>query len=282
MNNKYWLTIKESWPFLALLISILTVLSFIISAAQTPKYRSEATMLIIQDQKGSMDAYTAARSAETISSLLSDMIYTSSFFERVMDSKFGVENNFSQSPDDQEKQWRKTVSTQLANNSGVLKIIVTDPSRNQADKITRAIASVLTFQGDIYHGGGDTVKIKMIDSPKTSEQPVEPSIIANTISAFLLALFLAAIYVLFSGLQKQSVAQTVESKTPKIDAKEIENGNSYHEPNQVEFEPEVNDDYFSGSESPVESLLDDTQNKKESAPEFVRRPSPEDYFNSIK
>ena len=106
--------------------------------------------------------------------------------------------------------------------------------------------------------------------------------IANTISAFLLALFLAAIYVLFSGLQKQSVAQTVESKTPKIDAKEIENGNSYHEPNQVEFEPEVSDNYFAGSESADESLPDDTQNKKESAPEFVRRPSPEDYFNSIK
>ncbi|MFH1509303.1 MAG: hypothetical protein ABIE68_04010 [bacterium] len=292
MPNNYINILKKIWPYLALFITTLTVLTFIFSAVQTPEYKSEVTMLVIQEQEGSMDAYTATRSAETIASLLTNMVHTSSFFERVMDSKYDIANTYSSDPIERQKQWDETIDANLSDKSGIMKLAVYNPDPNQSEKIARAVASVLTYEGDIYHGGGDAVTIKMVNVPTTSENPVKPAIATNTFSALLLGIIFSVVIIIAIGFRKDIDAVTVkvndEGKEEILESNDQVNedyegrADDSPEPGNTEFEEE---NYFNENNDSQDESLDKLkiQETENSQPETLKQtPNPEDYFNNLR
>lgn len=152
------------------------------------QYGSTMRLLVIQRQLSQVDPYTAIRASERISDNLAQVIYTTAFFERVLDSKFNVDSAaFPSDEAKRRKRWREMISTEVVRGSGMLIVTVYHIEPEQATQIARAIAFVLTTEGWQFVGGGD-LQIRLVDQPIASRFPVRPNIPANALSGFILGL----------------------------------------------------------------------------------------------
>ena len=232
----YTQLLKKYWYIVVVIVVLITVASFAVSVIQKPEYKSTVRLLVIQKQAGQLDAYTAARSAETVAGILSKMIYTSTFFDQVMSAGFNVnKDSFSSNPEERKKDWKKAVDTQVIEDSGTIQVGIYDENRHQAEQLAYAVAYVMIDKGQEYHGGETQIEIKMVDAPITSEKPVRPSIIRNTGAGFILGLLasLSLIFLLSERIGRSKLDKELEVTTmPK--AKEIK---EWKEQNTINRKP---------------------------------------------
>ena len=78
----------------------------------------------------------------------------------------------------------------------MIAIDVYHTDRAQAEEIAKAVAYVLETSHAQYHGFGNSVTIKEIDRPITSNYPVKPNVVLNFSLAIVFAIlfFLCYIY----------------------------------------------------------------------------------------
>lgn len=172
------------------------VLALIVSFVQPLGYSSTVRLLILQDVGSSVDAYTASRAEERIADNLSTLLYTSTFFDQVMDAGFDIDQTVF--PDDASKKrkvWGNMVKATVARGSGLLSITAYHRDIDEAEQIVRAIAVVLTERVDEYTSGG-SVDVRLVDDPLNSRWPVKPNILVNILSGFILGGFVGIGFVL--------------------------------------------------------------------------------------
>ena len=170
------------------------VLAVLLSLVRPLEY-SSTTRILITQELGVVDAYTASRSAERIADDLSNIVYTSTFFDKVMNSGFDIDAGYF--PDDSIKRrnkWQKTISASVARSSGLLAIKAYHTDVAQAQEIATAVAFVLTTQGWTYTSGGN-ITVQVVDDPLNSRYPVRPNIPVNAVSGLFLGALGGAAYV---------------------------------------------------------------------------------------
>ncbi|HAU66408.1 MAG: hypothetical protein UT30_C0001G0081 [Candidatus Uhrbacteria bacterium GW2011_GWF2_39_13] len=178
------------------------VLALIISFVQPLKYSSTSRLLILQDVGSGVDAYTASRSEERIADNLSTLIYTSTFFDQVLDAGFSIDQSiFPEDPSRQRKVWGRTVKATVARGSGLLSVTAYHTDINQAEQLVRAISFVLTQRVGEYTSGAN-VSVRLVDEPLNSRWPVKPDIIVNMSSGFVLGGFVG---IAFTILQTERI-----------------------------------------------------------------------------
>ncbi len=186
--SPYLKVLSRYWYVVVVIFVITTLLGFVISIFQTPKYRSTVEVLIIQRHGTAFSAVTAAQSAEAIAKVLTKVVYTNTFLDDVLDSGFDVKKEFPVDPEERNKEWEKTVDVDLTDVSGILEINAYAEDRYQAEQIALAVAYVFTTKGKQYHGGGEAIGIKMIESPITTDKPAVPNFPRNIAIGFVLGL----------------------------------------------------------------------------------------------
>jgi capsular polysaccharide biosynthesis protein len=185
-----------SWHTVVMFALLGLVLALIISFVQPLKYSSTVRLLILQDIGGGTDAYTASRSEERIADNLSTIIYTSTFFDQVMDAGFSIdERAFPEDPSKRRKEWGKTVSATVARGSGLLTVTAYHRDVEQSEQLVRAIAFVLTARVGEYTSGGN-VEARLVDEPLNSRWPVKPNVLVNLLSGFVLGGFVGIAFVI--------------------------------------------------------------------------------------
>ncbi|MBU2025246.1 MAG: hypothetical protein ABIC19_00295 [Patescibacteria group bacterium] len=169
----------------------IAALSFSVSTLIPSKYRSNMSVLVIQKQDpDKVDAYVATRSAEYLSEILARVIKTDSFIGKLYESPYQIESSLTQLPKDPEKrkeQWAKIVRTRRINNTGIIKISAYQDTQPAAKSLSQAIAWNLTNNGSQYHGGKDTVEVKLIDGPIVFQKP-QPSVWLNSLLGLIVGL----------------------------------------------------------------------------------------------
>ncbi|MBT5808146.1 hypothetical protein HOI18_02615 [Candidatus Uhrbacteria bacterium] len=192
----YTKILLNGWQSIVMFGLLGLVLALIISFVQPLKYSSTARLLILQDVGTSVDAYTASRSEERIADNLSTIIYTSTFFDQVLNSGFSIsESQFPENDSKRRRAWGKTVKASVNRGSGLLSITAYHQDVRVAEQLVRAIAFVLTDRVGEYTSGG-SVSVQLVDEPLSSRWPVKPNIIANILSGFILGAFVGIGYVL--------------------------------------------------------------------------------------
>lgn len=186
--------ILHGWPVMLLFAACGTVLAVLLSLLRPLEY-SSATSILITQELGVVDAYTASRSAERIADDLSNIVYTSTFFDKVMNSGYAIDTSyFPDDPIKERNKWQNAVSASVARSSGLLDIKAYHPEVTQAEEIARAVAFVLTTQGWTYTSGGN-ITVQVVDDPLNSRYPVRPNIPVNAVSGFFLGALGGAAYV---------------------------------------------------------------------------------------
>ena len=190
--------IRNNWQTIAVVTLAVVVLSLIFSLIQPLEYRSRVELLIVQKQTMSMDAYAAARASEKLARNLSLVIKTKSFFDKVIASDFGIRRgDFPVEEKKLRKVWQKKVSTKISPETSLLRVDVFDKDKKTANKLAQAVAYVLVNDSAEYHGGGEDVKIRVVNDPLVSDYPVKPNIILNSATGLLAGLILSLGWVFY-------------------------------------------------------------------------------------
>jgi capsular polysaccharide biosynthesis protein len=173
------------WSTIFLLAALGLFVAVLLSFIPSLEY-SSTTRLLITQQLGAVDAYTASRSAERVSEDLANAVYTSTFFESVLNSGYDIsESDFSDDEIKRRKTWGKTISTSVSRGTGLLAVKAYHEDVNKAQEYATAVASVLSQQGWTYTSGGN-ITVQVVDEPLNSRFPVRPNILVNGFSGFIL------------------------------------------------------------------------------------------------
>ncbi|MEA2007278.1 MAG: hypothetical protein U9O20_03920 [Patescibacteria group bacterium] len=186
--------IRKKWQLIVYVSLILGAITFLVSTVISPKYKSEVSILIVQHN---VDTYSVVRSAGYLGDIFSQVLYTESFLNDVLESPFEIERNFSNDPKKKRSEWKKEVAIKKIADTGIVQIKVFDVSRIQAEKISSGIAWNFAVNGTKYHGGADNIEVKIIDGPITSSKPAYPNVLMNTIFGLMAGLFGSLILIFF-------------------------------------------------------------------------------------
>jgi len=197
-NLQYSKILRTNWDIVALITGITIILTLIISLVQPFQYSASTKILVIQKQESNTDAYTATKSAERIGKNLANIIFTSSFYNEVIESNSNFKNKFSADSIERRKEWEKNIKASVTPETGILEIDVFDTDSDFASQLVKTISYVLVNKGAEYHGGGSNVEIKIVDDVFISKYPVRPNIILNSVLALILGLLLGSAYVILN------------------------------------------------------------------------------------
>lgn len=185
----------RNWRTLVFAGAFGLVVAILVSFTQPLEY-SSTTRLLITQELGAVDAYTASRSAESIADSLVQVAYTSTFYDKVMASGYPVDESYFSSDDiTRRKQWTDAVSVSVSRTSGLLTVIAYHPDVTQAENLARAVAYVLSTQGWTYTSGGN-IAVQIVDDPLNSRYPVRPNLPVNGLSGFVLGVLAGTGYTL--------------------------------------------------------------------------------------
>lgn len=178
-------TLAYFWHTIVILAAIGLLLGVVLSFLQPLEYSSTVRLLIVQ-QLGAVDAYTAGRSAERVADDIINVIYTTTFFDKVIAASSEIDQKYFPTDDQaRRKKWEKTISASVSSGTGLLTLTVYHTDVKQAELIARALSSVIVTEGWQYTSGG-SINIQLIDEPLDSHWPVRPNIPLNAFAGLVL------------------------------------------------------------------------------------------------
>ncbi len=179
------------------LIALSVLLIGAVTALQTFKYRATSKILVVQNTGPVLDSYSISRSNQYLSNILSQVIYSGSFFEYALNSGYNINaDDFSDDPITRKKQWQKMVSAKSISDTGMIVVITYHQDKIMAERLNRAIAYTLKLRHSQYHGLGTKVDIRVIDGPIVSRFPIKPNIFLNLALSLVIG-FTASIFLIY-------------------------------------------------------------------------------------
>lgn len=171
---------------------IVGLLAAAFSFVRPLEYSSTIRLLVVPRSTFGLDPYLAIRSSERISENLASIVYTNSFFEKVLAYDDAIDRAYwSTRETKKRREWQRMVTTQVARGGGLLAVTVYHRERGQAERMVSAMGSVLQSEGWTYVGGGD-LQIQIVDTPLTSRFPVRPNIVLNALGGLILGIVATA------------------------------------------------------------------------------------------
>ncbi|MEK7652896.1 MAG: Wzz/FepE/Etk N-terminal domain-containing protein [Patescibacteria group bacterium] len=186
---------------IAIITILALILSLVFSFLQTSKYKSSAKLLVVYSQEN-IDAYAASQTANYLAGILSEVVYSSSFIDNVLKTNFDLKDNLGSSQEKRLANWKKMVKVKNQENKGIIIIEVLSRDQNQAEKFAQAITFVLINKNANYHGSGDKVSIRVIETPNFPQKPSQPDFAINTLIGLAAGLIIGFTFIFIFPEQK--------------------------------------------------------------------------------
>lgn len=187
--------LSQKKKLIAIITGAFILLSLVLSLIHPLEYSATNRLLVIQPTNIGLDAYSATKSVERIGEKLSEVVYTTSFYDKVMSSNFDIQKGYFKTDERKKrKQWARMIDTQVIRGSGMLKISVYHTNKAQAAQLLNAITHVFHDSGWEYVGSMN-IQITEVDSPLISKWPVRPNFILNGLIGLILGLIVSCVYV---------------------------------------------------------------------------------------
>jgi hypothetical protein len=163
---------------------------------------------------------------------LGQIIYTTSFYDKVIQSKYlPAAVSFPSDEQQRRSEWKRRIDTRVMPDIGQMKISVYDRSRDNATDLANALAMVLSEQGTEYLGGSDGVTLKVVDYPLTSKRPDRPNIPLNVVAGFLLGGGAATGYFTARSVRRQNESK----RAPAIPFTPLESEHAVSEQSRLSY-----------------------------------------------
>lgn len=184
----------RAWKPLLLITLGGLIVALLGSALMPLKFSSTVRLLITQTNATGVDPYTAIKSTERIGQNLSEVVYTSSFFNAIAQQQ-GVDLSYFPTDEiDKRAEWKKTVSINVVPGTGIMEVIVYHKDRNQATILAVDVAKELAEQAPNYFGY--SVRLQIIDDPLPSRFFAKPDFVQNGGLGALFGFLVGSLWVL--------------------------------------------------------------------------------------
>jgi len=188
--------IKRDWRKVAVVALSVVLLALFVTLIQPFLYRTSLSIYVVQKSGFSIDAYSATKSEERLANKLAQVVYSSTFFEKVVKSDFGIEADYFPTDELQKrKKWAKTIEASAPAGLSRLDINVYHSDPKQALALAKSIGYVLLTYKNEFIGIPD-VDLRILDTPLVSKYPVRPNIILNVFGSAIIGLLFGVFYVL--------------------------------------------------------------------------------------
>lgn len=214
MNLKeFFAALKARKRIIIALAVIGLVLGSVITLIQPLKYRSGLKLLVVQ-QAGAGDAYNAMRSSEYLGRLLSQVTYSTSFADKVMQAVPSINRSyFGSSAKALSRRWGNSLEVNSIPETGVIEIYAYHSDRNQAEMIARGVGSVLIANHAEYDGSSAGVTIRILDEPITTSYPVRPNLPVNGILGLVAGALIGLLYIYLKNSSLELSNETLTEET---------------------------------------------------------------------
>ncbi|MFA5125149.1 MAG: hypothetical protein WC473_05020 [Patescibacteria group bacterium] len=176
------------------LLAILAgLIAFSVSVWTTPRYKSTFKLLTVFNQ-ANIDTYTASKTANYITGIMGEVVYSDSFISTVYASS-GIKDDLGYGSESRLRQWKKTVKTKVLDNKGMMVIDVYGNDKMKTNALANAIAMVIINNHGNYDGSADRATIKMIDQPAIFESWSLTKIIEDSALGVIVGLLLGFTFI---------------------------------------------------------------------------------------
>lgn len=169
--------ILRSWRQVLLVTLLGLVLALAFSLVQPLRYSSTVRLLITQTNSTGLDPYTAIKSTERIAQNFSEIIFTSAFFQAVVDDPSVDSSYFPIDEINRRKKWASTIETSVSPGTGVMSVTAYHSNRDQATTLAVRVAQQVVLQAPNYFGF--SVRVQVIDAPLPSRFFAKPNFVVN-------------------------------------------------------------------------------------------------------
>jgi len=223
MNFKETIKLIYQKKWLVFWLTVLgAVLFFDLIVIQEPQYKASSKILVVQKQVAGQDIYTISKSAQYLTRILKEGIYSDVFFEDVLQSSYQVEiTDFSSQLKERRKEWQKSVKVSAVRDLGVIEIDVFYPQREKAEQIAWAITDTLEKNHQFYHGGGQNVEVKVLDNPLVSQNPVSLNLWLSSILGGLVGFLIGLSIIISKGTKELSLEENFNQEVSSLDGSNI-------------------------------------------------------------
>lgn len=158
------------------------------------QYSAVSQLLIISRSQGGVDPYTQAKAAERVGENISEVMRTSDFYGKVLDSAVAFDKASWKKLSEraERKKWQRDVLPESVYGTSLLKITVYGATQSEAINLSNAVTQTVASRGWEYVGGD--VVLKQVDNPLVSRFPARPNIIINTLAGFAIGVFLSGLW----------------------------------------------------------------------------------------
>jgi len=161
------------------------------------QYSAVSRVLIISNSQSGVDPYTQSKAAERVGANLAEVMQTSDFFSKVMESTVTFNKDSWKKLTDRaaRKKWQKDVRPESVYGTSLLKITVYSGTQDEAIAFSNAVTQTVASRGWEYVGGN--VVLKQVDNPLVSRLPTRPNIVVNAIAGFFIGAFLSGLWLVW-------------------------------------------------------------------------------------
>lgn len=185
--------LRRSWPALVFGGLLGALLAGLLSFTQPLEYSSTVRLLITQPGATNTDPYTILKSNERIAQNLSQLLYTSSFFENILTQAQGIDRDFFPVDEyDRRRAWSRSIGTTVEPGSGLMLVTIFHPNRTQAHALVQAATEELAKQAPNFFGY--SVRVQVIDAPLDSRWIARPNFLNNALAGLVLGSLLGLLW----------------------------------------------------------------------------------------
>lgn len=183
---------------LIILSSLLVgALSFAVLVISQKSFRANTDLLVVQNQNGFSDYYALSKSADYLSGVLIESIYSEKFLDELVATGIVSDDFLPEDKRDRLKQWNKLVRISKNSSAGILNIEVFGDDQKQVLEVSNAILEVLTVKSFLFLGKGQDIDIRVLSGPIFERNPSVVGILLAVIGGFFVGALLMLMWIFY-------------------------------------------------------------------------------------
>ena len=175
----------------------LGAVSFLFLVTTQKSFKASADLLVVQNQNGFTDYYALSKSADFLTGVLTESVYSEKFLEE-MNNTGKISQQFL--PDnklERLKEWERIVKINRNPGLGIIHVEVFGDSPNQVTEISNAITDVLINRNFLFLGKGQDLDVRVLNGPIWEKNPSIGSIILVAIGGFVIGFLLVLLWIFY-------------------------------------------------------------------------------------
>lgn len=175
----------------------LGAVSFLVLIVSQKSFKSSTDILVVQNQEGTVDYYAMSRSADYLSNILSEAVYSEKFLDEIIATGKISANIFPFDPLEKRKAWQKVISIQKSSTTGILSVQIFGDSTRQAKDISDGVLDVLINKNAMFLGTNQNLKIQILSGPIVEKNPSVGQIVIAGLGGIIIGILLTFLIVFY-------------------------------------------------------------------------------------